>query len=367
MVSAATVASTPPSARVSRRISAPAQSDRGRAGRAHRPHHLPIDRAIGGCTRRRGPRRPDATGVRDTIRRMHRLTEASPGVPVVDPDQVCDARTVLADAAQLQRAAGVLDALGEPNRLGILLALRHAGDLCVSDLAVAVGMSDSAVSHALRLLRAHGMVSAHRQGRLVRYRVTGELTAAVAGRCLRGRGRRRRAARARRERPARADSPALTTAARTGAHSRPAGGTMAGGGRVAAVSGHRCDAAPPTRASCVTAPRCRQGESGVRAAAACGGPGPDHGRRRLLRRGAADPQAALQDHDGDADPADGAGRVLLPDRRGWPSRCWCCPSRCPGSPYWSPTTGCRSKVEQVNRYQGDRRQLEQRDHPVIEG
>ena len=107
---------------------------------------------------------------------MHRLTEAFAGLPVVDPDQVCDARAVLADAGQLQRAAGVLDALGEPNRLGILLALRHAGDLCVSDLAVAVGMSDSAVSHALRLLRAHGMVSAHRQGRLVRYRVTGELT-----------------------------------------------------------------------------------------------------------------------------------------------------------------------------------------------
>jgi DNA-binding transcriptional ArsR family regulator len=37
-------------------------------------------------------------------------------------------------------------------------------------------MSDSAVSHALRLLRAHGMVSAQREGRLVRYRVVGELT-----------------------------------------------------------------------------------------------------------------------------------------------------------------------------------------------
>lgn len=107
---------------------------------------------------------------------MHRLTAAFEGVPVVDPSQVCDARTVLADGAQLQRTAGVLGALGELNRLSILLALRHAGDLCVSDLAVAVGMSDSAVSHALRLLRTHGMVSAHREGRLVRYRVTGELT-----------------------------------------------------------------------------------------------------------------------------------------------------------------------------------------------
>lgn len=108
---------------------------------------------------------------------MHQLTAALDGVQVVDPSLVCDARTVLADGAELQRVAAVLDALGEPNRLSIVLALRHAGDLCVSDLAVAVGMSDSAVSHALRLLRSHGMVSAHREGRLVRYRVTGELTA----------------------------------------------------------------------------------------------------------------------------------------------------------------------------------------------
>ena len=95
---------------------------------------------------------------------------------VIDPDQVCDATAVLADGAQVQYAATVLDALGDVHRLSILLALHHAGDLCVSDLAFAVGMSDSAVSHALRLLRAHGMVTAHREGRLVRYRVTGGLT-----------------------------------------------------------------------------------------------------------------------------------------------------------------------------------------------
>jgi len=111
---------------------------------------------------------------------VHQVPPALRGARVIDPDQVCDAVAVLADGAAVERAAGVLDALGDPNRLAILLALRHAGDLCVSDLALAVGMSDSAVSHALRLLRAHGMVSAHRQGRLVRYRVTGEL----AGRLL---------------------------------------------------------------------------------------------------------------------------------------------------------------------------------------
>lgn len=107
---------------------------------------------------------------------MHQVRTEALGTRVVDPDQVCDASAVLADGAELRHAAAVLGALGDANRLSILLALHHAGDLCVSDLAFAVGMSDSAVSHALRLLRAHGMVAAHREGRLVRYRVTGGLT-----------------------------------------------------------------------------------------------------------------------------------------------------------------------------------------------
>jgi ArsR family transcriptional regulator, lead/cadmium/zinc/bismuth-responsive transcriptional repressor len=107
---------------------------------------------------------------------VHQVPPALRGARVIDPDQVCDATAVLADATGIDRTAGLLDALGDAKRLSIVLALRHAGDLCVSDLALAVGMSDSAVSHALRLLRAHGMVSAHRHGRLVRYRVTGELT-----------------------------------------------------------------------------------------------------------------------------------------------------------------------------------------------
>lgn len=105
---------------------------------------------------------------------MHQLP-ARPDLRVIDPDQVCDASAVLSDATQLQHAAAVFDALGDVHRLSLLLALHHAGDLCVSDLAVAIGMSDSAVSHALRLLRAHGIVAAHREGRFIRYRIAGEL------------------------------------------------------------------------------------------------------------------------------------------------------------------------------------------------
>jgi ArsR family transcriptional regulator, lead/cadmium/zinc/bismuth-responsive transcriptional repressor len=108
---------------------------------------------------------------------VHQVPATRRDMRVVDPDQVCDASAVLADSARVRQAAAMFDALGDQNRLSILLALHHAGDLCVTDLAVSVGMSDSAVSHALRLLRAHAMVEAHREGRLVRYRVADGATA----------------------------------------------------------------------------------------------------------------------------------------------------------------------------------------------
>jgi DNA-binding transcriptional ArsR family regulator len=108
---------------------------------------------------------------------VHQVPTSRQSERIVDPDQVCDALAVLADRTAVQRSAAVLGALGDPSRLSLLLALHHAGDLCVSDLAFAVGMTDSAVSHALRLLRAHGMVTAHRAGRMVHYRVAGDLTA----------------------------------------------------------------------------------------------------------------------------------------------------------------------------------------------
>ena len=108
---------------------------------------------------------------------MHQVPTSRRGERIVDPNQVCDALAVLADRPAVRRSAALLGALGDPSRLSLLLALHHAGDLCVSDLAFAVGMTDSAVSHALRLLRAHGMVTAHRAGRMVHYRVAGDLTA----------------------------------------------------------------------------------------------------------------------------------------------------------------------------------------------
>jgi ArsR family transcriptional regulator, lead/cadmium/zinc/bismuth-responsive transcriptional repressor len=58
--------------------------------------------------------------------------------------------------------------LGDPTRVRILDALSRT-ELCVQDIARAVGHSESAVSHQLRLLRGMRLVRARRDGRLIFY------------------------------------------------------------------------------------------------------------------------------------------------------------------------------------------------------
>jgi ArsR family transcriptional regulator, lead/cadmium/zinc/bismuth-responsive transcriptional repressor len=60
--------------------------------------------------------------------------------------------------------------LGDPTRVRILDAL-STGELCVCDIASLVGISESAVSHQLRLLRGMRLVRPRRAGRQVYYAV----------------------------------------------------------------------------------------------------------------------------------------------------------------------------------------------------
>jgi|KBSMisStandDraft_5_1062788.scaffolds.fasta_scaffold292320_2 ArsR family transcriptional regulator len=58
--------------------------------------------------------------------------------------------------------------LGDPTRVRILDAL-SGGELCVCDIATLVGISESAVSHQLRLLRTSRLVTSRRVGRHIHY------------------------------------------------------------------------------------------------------------------------------------------------------------------------------------------------------
>lgn len=72
------------------------------------------------------------------------------------------------DLAAAKSVATTLQALAAPSRLMILGRLRE-GPATVGELAEAVEMEQSAVSHQLRLLRNLGLVDGDRQGRRIVY------------------------------------------------------------------------------------------------------------------------------------------------------------------------------------------------------
>ncbi len=88
----------------------------------------------------------------------------------IDLARVRRLRAALVDADTVTDLAAIFSALGDPTRVRILDVLSH-GELCVCDLAAVLGLSQSAVSHQLRLLRALRLVRARRDGRMVFYAV----------------------------------------------------------------------------------------------------------------------------------------------------------------------------------------------------
>jgi DNA-binding transcriptional ArsR family regulator len=88
----------------------------------------------------------------------------------VHPEAVAQARSALPDDAGVERASALLKAVSDPTRLRMLVALTQV-ELCVHDLAQVAGISESATSHQLRLLRAHFLVSHRKVGRTVYYRL----------------------------------------------------------------------------------------------------------------------------------------------------------------------------------------------------
>ena len=86
------------------------------------------------------------------------------------PEAVQDLISGILPAEKAQNMAEFFGMLSDPNRLRILSILSKQ-ELCVHDLAVVVGMSESAVSHQLRVLRTMRLVSYRKSKRLVYYQL----------------------------------------------------------------------------------------------------------------------------------------------------------------------------------------------------
>src|SRR4030095_7783569 len=86
----------------------------------------------------------------------------------IDPARVATLRATLVTSDDVEGLADTFRALGDPTRVRSLDALSH-GELCVCDLAAVLGVSQSAVSHQLRLLRGLRLVRSRRGGRMIFY------------------------------------------------------------------------------------------------------------------------------------------------------------------------------------------------------
>lgn len=89
-------------------------------------------------------------------------------MPHLDPARVARLRRALIAPEAIEGLSEIFKALGDPTRVRVLDALSH-GELCVCDLAQLIGLSQSATSHQLRLLRALRLVRNRRAGRMVYY------------------------------------------------------------------------------------------------------------------------------------------------------------------------------------------------------
>lgn len=101
------------------------------------------------------PRPPKSPGCRCDVIHEEAVTRAKRRMPTGE---------VLLDAADFFRI------LGDSTRMGILCALSH-GELCGCDLSVLLNMTQSAISHQLRLLKQSRLVRNRRSGKVVFYRL----------------------------------------------------------------------------------------------------------------------------------------------------------------------------------------------------
>ncbi|HET7618075.1 MAG TPA: metalloregulator ArsR/SmtB family transcription factor [Vicinamibacterales bacterium] len=111
-------------------------------------------------------------------------TEAPCEAPHLDGDATQLRRKRLMPPDAVSALADTFRILGDPTRVRMLDVLA-GGELCVCDLAALVGISESAVSHQLRLLRGMRLVRPRRAGRQVFYSLDDQHIVALFQQALR--------------------------------------------------------------------------------------------------------------------------------------------------------------------------------------
>ena len=99
-------------------------------------------------------------------------------VSCIHESKVAAARRAMKPEATLFRLAAIFKVLGDPTRTKVISALLEE-ELCVCDLAALIGISQSAISHQLRVLRHMNLVKYRREGRIAFYSLDDDHISAI--------------------------------------------------------------------------------------------------------------------------------------------------------------------------------------------
>ena len=89
-------------------------------------------------------------------------------VSVIHEDVLARVKARMPDEAPVYEVSELFKVFGDSTRARIICAL-NIEEMCVCDLAALLSMSQSAISHQLRLLKVSRIVKSRKQGRVVYY------------------------------------------------------------------------------------------------------------------------------------------------------------------------------------------------------
>lgn len=94
-------------------------------------------------------------------------------IGIVHKDRVKSAQSAIKNEKNIFNASEIFKILSDPTRLKIVMALAKE-ELCVCDIAALLNLTESAISHQLRLLKNSRIVKHRRDGKMAYYTLDDE-------------------------------------------------------------------------------------------------------------------------------------------------------------------------------------------------
>lgn len=105
------------------------------------------------------------------VRSIDKINDEKCEVTLIHEDNVKKAINELPNDELIADLSDMFKIFGDQTRVKILMAL-ESGELCVCDIAAVMNMSQSAISHQLRVLKQSNIVKTRRQGKVVYYSIS---------------------------------------------------------------------------------------------------------------------------------------------------------------------------------------------------